>query len=232
MGVVNSFSILVHECDGLFFCGPRPWRSSRELDVLHYLKVCFPWLGRLPCWISSYDNSYFSKQGSWQFFYLPLQLLVFAISSKEIFQFSLPDKIFNLLLQIVAFVHVMPMVLVEAAIFIPITLVGISLHFLQPLQRRIVLDLHKNLFKWHVQGCILLIPYRRPCLVVSVFFFSCPSLLWTRTLFRMMRVISFHSLSSFPLLGYNCVFCIHKILGQMDEFGHSLRLILVKFVDE
>ena len=154
------------------------------------------------------------------------------ISSKEISQFSLPDKIFNLLFQIISFVHVMPLVPVEVAILIPIALIGISLHFLQPLQRRIVLDLHKNPFKRHVQGHILLISYRRARLVVSVFFFSCPSLLWTRTLFRMMRAISFHSFNSFPLLGYNCVFCIHKILSQMEEFSHGLRLILVKFVDE
>ena len=126
----------------------------------------------------------------------------------------------------------MPMVPVEAAILVPIALVGISLHFLQLLQRRIVLDLHKNMFKWHVQGRVLLIPYRQACLVVSIFLFSRPSLLWTRTLFRMTRTISFHSLSFFPFFGYNRVFCIHKILGQMDEFDHGLRLFLIKLVDE
>ena len=73
------------------------------------------------------------------------------ISSKEIPQFSLPNEILNLLLQIVAFVRVMPMVPVEVAILVLIVLIGISLHFLQPLQGRVVLDLHKNLFKWHVQ---------------------------------------------------------------------------------
>ena len=80
-------------------------------------------------------------------------------SSKEISQFSLLDEIFNLLVQIIAFVRVMPMVPVEAAILVPIALVGISLYFLWPLQRRIVLDLHKNLFKRHVQGRVLQIPY-------------------------------------------------------------------------
>ena len=134
-------------------------------------------------------------------------------SSKEISQFSLLDEIFNLLVQIIAFVRVMPMVPVEAAILVPIALVGISLYFLWPLQRRIVLDLYKNLFIRHVQGRILLIPYRRACLVVLVFLFSRLSLLWTRTLFRMTQTISFHSLSPFPLLGYNRIFYILKILG-------------------
>ena len=69
------------------------------------------------------------------------------ISSKEISQLSLPDEIFNLLLQIETHVHVIPMVSVEAAILVTIALAGISLHFLQSLQGRIVLDLHENLFK-------------------------------------------------------------------------------------
>ena len=45
------------------------------------------------------------------------------ISSKEISQLSLPDEIFNLLLQIETHVRVIPMVSVEAAILVPITLV-------------------------------------------------------------------------------------------------------------
>ena len=69
------------------------------------------------------------------------------ISSKEISQLSLPDEIFNLLLQIETHVRVIPMVSVEAAILVPIALAGISLHFLRSLQGRIVLDLHENLFK-------------------------------------------------------------------------------------
>ena len=72
------------------------------------------------------------------------------ILSKEISQFSLPNEIFNLLLQIETLVRVMSMVSVEAVILVPITFVGISLHFLWPLQGRIVLDLQENLFKWHV----------------------------------------------------------------------------------
>ena len=52
----------------------------------------------------------------------------------------------------------MPMISMEATILIPIALIGISLHFLWPLQGWIILDLHKNLLKWHVQWGILLIP--------------------------------------------------------------------------
>ena len=123
--------------------------------------------------------------------------------------------------------------LYEAAILVPITFVRISLHFLQPLQGRIVLDLHENFLKRHVQRRVLSTPSWRACLLtVSVFLLSRPSLLWTRTLFRVAREICFYSLNSLPLLGYNCVFCIHEVLGRMDEFSHGLRLFLVKLVDE
>ena len=44
--------------------------------------------------------------------------------------------------------------------------------------------------------------------------------------------VCFHSLSSLPLLGYNRVFCIHKVLGRMDEFNHGLKLFLIKLMDE
>ena len=44
--------------------------------------------------------------------------------------------------------------------------------------------------------------------------------------------VSFYSFRFLPLLRYNCVFYIHKILGRMDELGHGLRLFLVKLVDE
>ena len=98
---------------------------------------------------------------------------------------------------------------------IPITLVGISFHFLWPLQIRIVLDLHKHLFKRHVQGRVLLTSCRRACLlVVSIFLLSRPCLLWMRTLLRMAREVCFHLLSSLSLLSYNCVFCIHKVLPE------------------
>ena len=68
---------------------------------------------------------------------------------RKFLNFSYLMRYFNLLLQIETLVHVMPMVSVEAAILVPIALVGISLYFLQSLQGRIVLDLHENLFKWH-----------------------------------------------------------------------------------
>ena len=78
--------------------------------------------------------------------------------SKEISQFSLSCKIFNLLFQIVTFVRVVPIVSMEAKILVPIALVRISLHFLWPFQGRIIVDLHKDLLEWHVQWRILLIP--------------------------------------------------------------------------
>ena len=155
------------------------------------------------------------------------------ILSKEISQFSLSDEIFYLLFQIKTLVRVMPMVSVEVVILVPIVFVGISLHFFRPLQGRIILDLHKHLFKWHVQGCVLLIPCRKACLlVVSIFLFSRSCFLWTKTLLRMVWEICFHSLNSLPFLSYNCVFCIHEVLGRIDEFNHGLRLLLIKLMDE
>ena len=85
----------------------------------------------------------------------------------------------------------------------------------------------------HVQGRILLTPYRRACLlVISVFLLSHPSLLWTRTSLRMTQEISFHSLNSLPFLIYNYAFSIHEVLGRMDEFNHGLRLLVIELVDE
>ena len=57
-------------------------------------------------------------------------------------------------------------------------LLGSPFIFFWPLQGRIILDLHKNLFKRHVQGCVLLTPCRRArLLVVSIFLLSRPCLL-------------------------------------------------------
>ena len=105
------------------------------------------------------------------------------ILSKEISQFFLPDEIFYLLLQTKTIVYVMPMVFVEVVILVPIALVGISLHFFRLLQGRIILDLHENLFKQHVQGRVLLTSCQRArLLVISIFLLSRSCLLWSRTL--------------------------------------------------
>ena len=110
-------------------------------------------------------------------FYLPFQLLILMLLSKEISQFSLSCKIFNLLFQIVTFVHVVPIVSMEAKILVPIALVRISLHFLWPFQGRIIVDLHKDLLEWHVQWRVLLTPcWRTSPLTISVFLIFCPSL--------------------------------------------------------
>ena len=60
-------------------------------------------------------------------------------------QLSLPNKILNLLLQVITLVRVMVMISMEATIFILITLVRIAFHLLWPLQGRIILDLHEHL---------------------------------------------------------------------------------------
>ena len=43
-------------------------------------------------------------------------------------------------------------------------------------------------------------------------------------------LLLFSQISSF--LSYDHVFCIHKILGQMDEFDHGLRLFFIEFMYE
>ena len=48
MWVMNPFSILVCERNGLFIHFPCLWGSSYKLDVLHYLQVCLPWLEDCP----------------------------------------------------------------------------------------------------------------------------------------------------------------------------------------
>ena len=65
-------------------------------------------------------------------------------------QLSLSDEILNLLFQVVTFVYVMPMVSMEATIFILIALIKISFHLLWPLQGRIVIDLHEHLIEWSI----------------------------------------------------------------------------------
>ena len=65
-------------------------------------------------------------------------------------QFSLSDKILNLLFQVITFVRAMPMVPVKATIFILIALIRISFHLLWPLQGRIILDLHEYLIEWGI----------------------------------------------------------------------------------
>ena len=212
---------------------PCPWQSSRKLDALHHFQVCFFGLGRLACWTSPYDNSDFSERRSWWLFCFTLQFLVLVISSKETLQFSLPYKIFNLLFQIKTLVCIMSMVSMEATILTPIARIGISLHFLQPFQGWIILDLHKNLLKWYIQWSTLLIPcWRAKLLIIPVFPFLHPSLLWMRALLRLTTGVSFHSFRSLPLLSYNDIFCIHEILSRMDELGHGLRLFFIEFVSK
>ena len=77
------------------------------------------------------------------------------ISSKKISQLFLPDEILNLLLQVIAFVYVMPVISLEVAILVLIALIRISLHLLWALQGWVIFDLHKHLIKWNVQGCVM-----------------------------------------------------------------------------
>ena len=65
-------------------------------------------------------------------------------------QLSLSDEILNLLFQVITFVRVMPMVPMEATVFILIALIRISFHLLWPLQGKIVFDLHEHLIEWGI----------------------------------------------------------------------------------
>ena len=48
-------------------------------------------------------------------------------------QFPLSNEIFNLLLEVKTFIGVMPVISMEAAILIPVALIGVFLHFFWPL---------------------------------------------------------------------------------------------------
>ena len=78
------------------------------------------------------------------------------ISFKKIPQLSFPNEILNLLIQVITFICIMLMISMETAILVLIALVGISLHLLWPLQGWVILDLHKHLIKWSIQGRIML----------------------------------------------------------------------------
>ena len=69
------------------------------------------------------------------------------ISSNEMSQLSLSDKILYLLLQVITLIHVMAMIFMEATVPILIALVRIAFHLLWPLQGRIILDLHEHLIE-------------------------------------------------------------------------------------
>ena len=156
------------------------------------------------------------------------------ISFKKIPQLSLLDKILNLLLQVISFVCVMPVVFIEAAILILIAFIRISLHLLWPLQGWVIIDLHKHLIKWNVQGCVMQTSsWRWTYLpVVSILLFSYSGLLWTKALFKMAWELCFHLLCSLPLLGNDRIFYIHEALGWVNEFNHSLWFLIIELVDE
>ena len=52
----------------------------------------------------------------------------------------------------------MPMISMEATIFVLIALIGVSLHLLWPFQGWVVLDLHEYLIKQGIQGRVVLTP--------------------------------------------------------------------------
>ena len=72
------------------------------------------------------------------------------IPSNEMPQLSLSNEILNLLFQVITLVRVMPMISMEAIVFILIALVRISFHLLWPLQGWIIYDLHKHLIEWGI----------------------------------------------------------------------------------
>ena len=108
---------------------PKSWTFCTTLRYIFFdLEDC---LVKVPPMITFI--LYFSKWGTWWFFHLSLQLLIFMIPSNKVPQLSLSNEILDLLLQVITLVHVMPMISMEVTIFILIALVGISFHLLQPL---------------------------------------------------------------------------------------------------
>ena len=66
-----------------------------------------------------------------------------------------------------------------------------------------------------IQGSVVGVSSQgRPCLpVVLIHFLPCLGLLWTKALFQMMYIISFHSFNFLLLLGHNNVLSVYEALS-------------------
>ena len=91
------------------------------------------------------------------FFSFAFQWLSFVLValSKEIFQFSVLNKNFNLLLQVITLIHVISVILVEVVVITFILFAGISFHLFWSFQGLVVFDLHQHLVKWSIQGSVV-----------------------------------------------------------------------------
>ena len=68
-----------------------------------------------------------------------------SLLANEPLQLSLPDKGFNLLLQVVAVNSVMAVITMEAAVLVSRPLIKIPLQLAEKVQGSFILDLHQNL---------------------------------------------------------------------------------------
>ena len=73
---------------------------------------------------------------------------IYSLLVDELLHFSLSNKGLNLLLYVVAISYVMTVVMVEAAIFVSRSLVGVSLQLSGVGQGLLILDLHQDLVYW------------------------------------------------------------------------------------
>ena len=170
------------------------------------------------------------------FFCFPFQWLPFVllVLSKEIFQFSLLNENFNLLLQVITLICVISVISVEATVITFILFVGISFHLFWPFQGLVVFDLRQHLVKWSIQGSVVGISsWRWSCLpAISISFLPHLGLLWTRALPWMVYITSFRSFSLLLFLGNNCILNIHEILSWVYQLDHRQWLLVIQFVDE
>ena len=79
-------------------------------------------------------------------------VLFYSFLTDEFLQFPLPNEGLYLLLQVIAFRLVVTVVSVETAIFIPRSLVRITLQFVGECQDSFVFDLHRDLINRGIQG--------------------------------------------------------------------------------
>ena len=87
-----------------------------------------------------------SPMGGSRTFIIPSGVLLLrgwicSLLADELLQFPLSDKGLNLLLYVVAISYVMTVVMVEAAIFVSRSLVGVSLQLSEECQSPLILDL-------------------------------------------------------------------------------------------
>ena len=149
MWVVETSSIFFRESNYRVVDLCHLWDKTYQLDILNNPKVSLAgFLGWTKSHSAPYNHPYV-PYGWLRALVIPFNnLLLWWICpffADESLQFPLSNKDFNLLFQVIAFRHVMTIVLMKMTILVSGPLTGISLQLAGPRQGCIILDLHPDL---------------------------------------------------------------------------------------